>query len=53
MDLKHLEYLLEIAKYENISQAAKHLYVTASALSKYLNNLEQKLKLPLFIRKRH
>ncbi|MBI1696284.1 LysR family transcriptional regulator [Lactobacillus crispatus] len=53
MDLKHFEYLLQIAKYENITEASKHLYVSASALSKYLNNLEEKLKLPLFIRKGH
>lgn len=53
MDLKHFEYLLEIAKYKNISEASKHLYVSASALSKYLSSLEAELKLPLFIRKGH
>ncbi|MBP2057124.1 DNA-binding transcriptional LysR family regulator [Lactobacillus colini] len=53
MDLKHLDYLLTIVKYKNITQAADELYITPSALSKYLTNLENEIKLPIFYRNGH
>lgn len=53
MDLNHFEYLLLIAKYKNITEASNHLYISPSALSKYLTNLESKFKFPLFIREGH
>lgn len=50
MDLKNYKYLLMIEKYNNLTQAAHHLYISPSALSKYLTNLESELNLPLFIK---
>ena len=48
--LKELEYLSEIAKYENLSQAARELNVTQSALSQCLAGLEADLGMALFSR---
>ncbi|MCI8960744.1 MAG: LysR family transcriptional regulator [Lachnospiraceae bacterium] len=50
MLLKELEYLSEIAKYENLSQAARELNVTQSALSQCLASLEADLGMALFSR---
>lgn len=50
MILKELEYLSEIAKYESLSQAARELNVTQSALSQCLANLEADLGMALFTR---
>lgn len=47
MDFKDLNYILAIAKYQNITKAADSLYVTQPTLSKFLmateDNLGQKL----------
>ena len=50
MDLKQMEYILAIAKEENITHAAEKLYISRSALNYSLLNLEKELKVPLFKR---
>ncbi|WP_281047937.1 LysR family transcriptional regulator [Parasphaerochaeta coccoides] len=42
--------MLEIAKFQSISQAAKSLYISQPALSRFLANLEDDLQTPLFVR---
>lgn len=50
MQLKEQTAILTIAKYRNITKAAKELYVTQPALSMFLNNIEQQLGTKLFDR---
>ena len=50
MDLKKLEYILEIERAGNVSDAARRLEVTPSALVQYLQRLECELGTPLFHR---
>ncbi|MFV0466884.1 MAG: LysR family transcriptional regulator [Lachnospiraceae bacterium] len=52
MDLKQLEYILKIAEENNITHAAKKLYITQSALNQQLLKLEKELGTPLFHRSR-
>lgn len=51
MEFKIVEYLLAIEKYENISAAAEHLFVTPSALTQQLAKLESNVGSLLFQRK--
>ena len=53
MELKQLEYIVEIANEQNITRAAKKLFVTQSALTQQLLKLERELKTPLFYRSRN
>ncbi|HJC47830.1 MAG TPA: LysR family transcriptional regulator [Candidatus Lachnoclostridium pullistercoris] len=50
MDTKQIEYMIAVEKEGSITEAAKRLYVTPSALSQQLKNLEQELDTRLFIR---
>lgn len=50
MDLKQLEYIVEIAEERNITKAAKKLYITQSALNQTLLKLEKEIGEPLFER---
>lgn len=50
MDFKELEYILVIAQEKNISKAAKRLYITQPALSRFLLRLEEQLGTELFVR---
>ncbi|MBT9778460.1 LysR family transcriptional regulator [Clostridium sp. MCC353] len=50
MDTRYLEYIAEIDKQRNITNAAKTLYVSQSSLSQYLSKLEKELGAPLFTR---
>lgn len=51
MELNHLRYFREVALSENISQAAKALYITQPALSVAIKKLEAELGYPLFSRR--
>ncbi len=51
MNLKQLEYIVEIAKANNISKAAEKLFLSQSALNQQLLNIEKELNKKLFIRK--
>ena len=48
MDFRELNYVLAIAKHQNITKAAESLYVSQPTLSKFLIALEQDLGLKLF-----
>lgn len=47
---KILEYVSAVAKYSSFSQAAKDLYISQPALSKYIHALELQIGAPLFYR---
>ena len=50
MDTKQIEYMIAVEEEGSITEAAKRMYVTPSALSQQLKNLEQELDTRLFIR---
>lgn len=50
MDSKQLNYIVTIAKEQNITHAAEKLYITRSALNYSLLNLEKELGVQLFTR---
>lgn len=50
MNLTHVQYVLTIAKHGSFSEAAKHLFVSQSALSQQIRNLEMELGYDLFRR---
>lgn len=50
MDIKHLEYIIEIAEQKNMTKSAENLFVSQSSLSQYLSKLESELETPLFNR---
>lgn len=49
---KRIQYLLTVAQEQNITTAAKKLYVSQPALSRMILDVEQELGAPLFIRGR-
>ncbi|MFC5541850.1 MAG: LysR family transcriptional regulator [Bacilli bacterium] len=50
MELRQLRYFVEVAEREHISDAAEHLHVAQSAVSRQIANLEEELGTPLFER---
>ena len=50
MELRQLRYFVEVAQREHISEAAEHLHVAQSAISRQIANLEDELGTPLFER---
>ena len=50
MDIRQLQYLLEIEKQGSISRAGEQLHLTQPTLSKMIRNLEEELGLMLFDR---
>lgn len=52
MDLKQLEYIVEIAKEKNITHAAEKLFISQSALNQQLLKLEKELGAQIFHRSR-
>ena len=50
MTFKQLQFFRKTAELENISRAAKELFVAQPALSKSIKDLEAELKYPLFDR---
>ncbi len=47
---RNVEYILEVARCGGITRAAENLFITPSALSKYVIALEEQLQVPLFYR---
>lgn len=52
MDIKHLQYFLEVAKHNSFSVAAERLFITQPTISKMIKNLEDELGVTLFVRSR-
>lgn len=52
MDIKHLQYFIEVSKFNSFSRAADHLYITQPTISKMIKNLETELGVLLFDRSR-
>ncbi|QJC50278.1 LysR family transcriptional regulator [Paenibacillus albicereus] len=50
MDLRHLSYLLEIAKQQNMTKAAQTLHLSQPTLSKIVRSVEDELGAPVFDR---
>jgi DNA-binding transcriptional LysR family regulator len=50
MELKEIEYILAIQRYGGVTKASEALYITQSALSKFLKSTEKRLGSPLFSR---
>ncbi|KGX89736.1 LysR family transcriptional regulator [Pontibacillus halophilus JSM 076056 = DSM 19796] len=50
MELRQLYYFIEVAEREHISEAAHHLHVAQSAVSRQISNLESELNVQLFER---
>ena len=53
MDVRYLEYILEIAEQRSITKAKDRLFVSQSTLSQYLIRLEQEIGTPLFYRRKN
>ncbi|AZU64140.1 cidABC operon transcriptional activator CidR [Neobacillus mesonae] len=52
MDIKHLQYFLEVARLNSFSRAADELFITQPTISKMIKNLEEELGVVLFDRSR-
>ncbi|WP_046174752.1 cidABC operon transcriptional activator CidR [Domibacillus indicus] len=50
MDIKHLQYFIEVSKFNSFSKAADHLFITQPTISKMIKNLEAELGVELFDR---
>ncbi|WP_042354484.1 LysR family transcriptional regulator [Bacillus rubiinfantis] len=50
MELRQIQYFIEVAKREHVTEAAHALHVAQSAVSRQIFNLEEELGIPLFIR---
>ncbi|MGL5313978.1 MAG: LysR family transcriptional regulator [Peptostreptococcaceae bacterium] len=50
MDFKELNYVIAVAKHQNITKAAQDLYISQPSLSKYIKNLETNMGVRLFNR---
>ncbi|OON96785.1 MAG: LysR family transcriptional regulator [Candidatus Epulonipiscium fishelsonii] len=48
MDFKELNYVIAVAKYQNITKASQHLFISQPSLSKFIKTLEDNLGLKLF-----
>lgn len=48
MDIRVLKYFVQVAKYQNFTRAAEHLYISQPALSKMIKKLEAELGVSLF-----
>lgn len=50
MEFRQLEYFMEVAKREHMTDAAEELHVSQSSVSRSIYNLEEELGVKLFIR---
>ncbi|WHY00674.1 LysR family transcriptional regulator [Neobacillus sp. DY30] len=50
MELRQIQYFMEVAKREHVTEAATALHVAQSAVSRQIFNLEEELGVNLFIR---
>ncbi|MBR7794967.1 LysR family transcriptional regulator [Agaribacter marinus] len=52
MEIKHLQYFIEVTRAGSFTQAATTLYITQPAISRIIKSLEEELGVSLFIRSR-
>ena len=50
MELQQLKYFREVAEREHVTRASEKLFVSQSAVSRAVNQLEKELGIPLFYR---
>ncbi|AJY76747.1 LysR family transcriptional regulator [Paenibacillus beijingensis] len=50
MEIRHLEYVLEVVRHESFTKAAEALHITQPTISKMIKNLEDELGTTLFVR---
>src|SRR5690606_21403916 len=50
MDIRHLTYFIEVAKYKSFTKASKSLHLSQSTLSKVVKSLEDELRVELIDR---
>lgn len=50
LDIKHLQYFIEVANANSFSRAADNLFITQPTISKMIKNLEEELGVALFDR---
>ncbi|QRG68693.1 cidABC operon transcriptional activator CidR [Brevibacillus choshinensis] len=50
MDIRHLQYFLEVARHNSFTKAAQSLYITQPTISKMVRNLEEEIGVELFER---
>lgn len=53
MNLKEIEYIVTLAQEQKLTRAAEKLFITPSALTQQVTNLEKRLAFPLFYRSRN
>ncbi len=53
MNIKHIQYMVEIERVQSISQAAENLYVGQPNLSRILKEIEESVGFPIFLRTSH
>lgn len=52
LDIKHLQYFIQVTNFKSFTKAAEHLYITQPTISKMIKNLETELGVELFDRSR-
>lgn len=50
MDIRHLQYFMEVARHRSFTKAAESLYITQPTISKTIKNIEEELGIILFDR---
>ncbi|MGN1382782.1 MAG: LysR family transcriptional regulator [Eubacterium sp.] len=50
MDIQHFRYFLTVFQYCNISRAADEIHISRQSLSKIINEMEEEVHCPLFLR---
>ena len=53
MNIKHIQYIVEIERVRSISQAAENLFIGQPNLSRVLKEVEEDVGFPIFIRTTH
>ena len=50
MNIKQIEYFIDLSESLSFTQTAQHFYISQTAITKQIHNLEDELGIPLFIR---